>query len=74
MPFSDWWPFWGFSMFPLFFFAICIVILAFVVAPMLRGCGREGRSSAALDILNERLAKGEINSTEYEEKRLLMLS
>jgi uncharacterized membrane protein len=30
------------------------------------------RRSAALDILNQRLARGEIDRTEYEEKRKLI--
>ena len=35
-------------------------------------CGGPGRGRAALDILDERLAKGEIDKTEFEEKRKLL--
>ena len=35
-------------------------------------CGGPGRGRAALDILDERLAKGEIEKTEFEEKRKLL--
>jgi putative membrane protein len=35
-------------------------------------CGGQGRGRAALDILDERFAKGEIEKAEYEEKRKLL--
>jgi putative membrane protein len=35
-------------------------------------CGGPGRGRAALDILEERLAKGEIDKAEFEEKRKLL--
>jgi putative membrane protein len=35
-------------------------------------CGGPGRSRAALDILDERFARGEIDKAEFEEKRKLL--
>lgn len=35
-------------------------------------CGGRGRSRAALDILDERFARGEIEKAEFEEKRKLL--
>ena len=35
-------------------------------------CGGHGRGRAALDILDERFAKGEIEKAEFEEKRKLL--
>jgi putative membrane protein len=35
-------------------------------------CGGHGRDRAALDILDERFAKGEIDKAEFEEKRKLL--
>ena len=35
-------------------------------------CGGHGRGRAALDILDERFAKGEIDKAEFEEKRKLL--
>jgi putative membrane protein len=35
-------------------------------------CGGQGRGRAALDILDERFAKGEIDKAEFEEKRKLL--
>lgn len=35
-------------------------------------CGGSGRGRAALDILDERFAKGEIDKAEFEEKRKLL--
>jgi putative membrane protein len=45
-----------------------IAIIVWVV----QWAGGSRRSRTALDILNERFARGEIDRTEYEEKRKLM--
>lgn len=54
-----------------------ILLLAFVgiiaiVVWIVRWASNSRRSSTALDILNERFARGEIDKAEYEEKRKLM--
>jgi putative membrane protein len=83
MPPSDWWhPMWWFPMFPLLFMAIGLVIFLFVMLPMMRRHGPWGHGGdrsdmparTALDVLNERFAKGEIDRAEYEEKRRLISS
>ncbi len=73
----DWsyngWPhMWFFPLFPIIFVVLCVVIMAFVMMPMMRQRGDERfdfPQRTALDILNERYAKGEIDKTEYDEKR-----
>jgi putative membrane protein len=81
MPPSDWWPFmWWFPMFPIVFMALCVIIVLFVMVPMMRGHGPGSHwrdrpdypQKTALDILNERYANGEIDKTEYEEKRRVL--
>ena len=55
---------------PLFMivvFAICMVMMMW----MMRG-HRHGGSTNALDILNERYARGEINQAEYKERRRVL--
>jgi putative membrane protein len=82
MPPSDWWhPMWWFPMFPLAFMVICLVVFLFIMVPMMARHGspwshwRESRdypSTRAVDILNERFARGEINKEEYEEKKRII--
>lgn len=68
-----WWDYW--PMHPFFFgppfmiaiFAICMIMMMW----MMRG-HRHGGGSSALDILNERYARGEINQAEYEERRRVL--
>ena len=43
-----------------------------VIMWVVQWAGDSRRSRTALDILNERFARGEIDKTEYEEKRKLM--
>ncbi len=80
MFYSGWWPFWGFPVLPFVVAAVCIAIVASVVASRARcrsstNWSDDRRSySAALDILSQRFARGEIDRVEYEEKRRLILS
>jgi putative membrane protein len=67
-------------MFPILFIALCLVIFLFVMVPMMTRHGPWGHDREdfpqrrALDVLNERFAKGEIDKTKYEEKRRLISS
>ena len=78
---SDWWaamPWFGMMMGPIMFI-VFLVIVILVVVPLIRWMGFgppwwHGQhalppSRTALDILNERYARGEIDKPEYEEKR-----
>ena len=64
------WPAYGW-IFPL----ICIVMMVAMLFFMTRrggmGCMRRGRPTpaSALEILNERYARGEIDKQEYQEKK-----
>jgi putative membrane protein len=77
----DGWPFWGmFPMMLLFLILFCIVAFFFVRGCM-GGMHRWGPSHpwgdpthSALQILNERFAKGEIQKEEYNERKAAILS
>jgi len=63
-------------MFPILLILICVVVLVVVMGPMAphRRWSYERESelpvhNRAFDILDQRLAKGEIDRTEYDEKR-----
>ena len=77
MPPSDWWHAASSFPMPLLFMAICSVI--FLVVMFARhGPWNHGRDlwdpprRTALDVLNERFARGEIDKAEYQEKRRLI--
>lgn len=59
-----------------FFFGPLVIMLMFVLCMgmmlfMMRGY-RHGAGRGALEILNERYARGEINQGEYEERRRVL--
>ena len=52
----------------LVFIIICLAMMFF----MMRGMRHRSRGGYALEILKERLARGEINQADYEERRRLL--
>lgn len=76
MPYWDGWHSMWFPVVPLAFMIICIAMMFFMM-PMMRG--RRGWRNepdhpqrSALDILDERFARGEIDRNEYEERRRII--
>lgn len=76
MPYWDWWHSMWFPIFPLAFIIVCIAMMFFMMPTMRhRGGSRNGPEyprRTALDILNERFARGEIDRKEYEERRRII--
>ena len=60
--------FMGFGMMAIFLVAV-VVIIIFLVKGLSGNSQSAPPSSSALDILNERYAKGEIDTAEYEERK-----
>ena len=66
----DWFPFMWFPLLPIILLVACFLVMFFVMMPMMTGHRMPGRANkTALDILNERFARGEIDRAEYEDKR-----
>jgi len=69
---SDWWGGYGPMPWMLFgpvMMVIIVVVCAGTMYFLMRGAGR---GTHAIDILNERYARGEINRAEFEERRRLL--
>ena len=73
MPPSDWWPHMWFPMFPILFMVVGLAFCFFMMTMMMgrRNHRRDDQLSnkTALDILDERYARGEIDQSAYAEKR-----
>lgn len=68
---SDFWPMpYFFPLFPILMIAVCVVVMLMMMRGMRGGMHRGGNS--ALEILNERFARGDINKTEYDECRRVL--
>lgn len=69
------WPFWWIG--PIMMMVFLLVVFAAVFFFARRACGFEmghGTSRSALEILNERFARGEIQKEEYAERKAAILS
>ena len=65
-----WWGAWGILMMLMMFLFWVLVIVGLLVAiRWLIARGRSQQSDAALNILRERYARGEINKEEFESKK-----
>jgi putative membrane protein len=63
---SDYWPM------PWMFFGPLMMLIFFFVCLAAIGMMSSGRGGHALEILKERYARGEINKSEFEERRHLL--
>ncbi len=75
------WPFWWmFPMMILFFFVVCAVVIFFARGMCAGGPSHWGPrmwhdpTQSALQILNERFARGEIQKEEYGDRKATILS
>jgi putative membrane protein len=71
------WDYWNYWPMPIFAPLFMLLMIGFCIAMMtvtMRGGMMRGRrrTSSAVDILNERYARGEINKAEYDERRQVL--
>jgi putative membrane protein len=68
------WDYWPMPFFGPLFVVVMLAFCVLMMTVMMRGgmMHRHRRGSAALDILNERYARGEIDKAEYDERRRLL--
>lgn len=67
---NGWWMGWSWVL-----WVLVLLALGWIIFLSLRQAGKGGQPtrSSALDILNERYAKGEIDKQEYEERKRTLL-
>ena len=53
----------------LLFWGVLVAGVVMLVKCSMRSCGRRGQERSALDILEERYARGEIERAEFEQKK-----
>ena len=72
-PWGDGW--WGFGMglVWLVFLGLVVAGVVLVIRGSSGGTSDRGRGRSALDILDERFARGEIDREEYEERKRVLL-
>jgi uncharacterized membrane protein len=66
------WPFMWFPLLPIVFVLACFLIMFSVMMPMMRRRHDRSDQPTALDILDTRFARGEIDRAEYDEKRRIL--
>ena len=66
---------WGFGMglFWLVFLGLLVAGVVLAIRGPFRGSGDRGDGRSALDILDERFARGEIDQEEYEARKRVLL-
>lgn len=69
---DGWWGF-GMGLVWLVFLGLVVTGVVLVIRGSSEGTSDRGRGSSALDILDERFARGEIDREEYEERKRVLL-